>query len=47
MTHPPTQSLRSQAATFGLTTEEFDLAAEQLGRDGLGGWVMGTPQKKR
>lgn len=33
MTHPPTQSLRSQAATFGLTTEEFDLAAEQLGRE--------------
>ena len=33
MTHPPTQSLRSQAATFGLTTEEFDLAAEQLGHE--------------
>ncbi|MFD2608026.1 phosphoribosylformylglycinamidine synthase subunit PurL [Deinococcus taklimakanensis] len=33
MTHPPTQSLRSQAATFGLTTEEFDLAAEQIGRE--------------
>lgn len=33
MTHPPTPSLRSQAATFGLTTEEFDLAASQLGRE--------------
>ncbi|MDO4245109.1 MAG: phosphoribosylformylglycinamidine synthase subunit PurL [Deinococcus sp.] len=29
----PTKSLRDQAATFGLTTEEFDLAAEQLGRE--------------
>ena len=27
------KSLRSQAATFGLTTEEFDLFASQLGRE--------------
>ena len=35
MTQPPTPtpSLRSQAATFGLTTEEFDLFASQLGRE--------------
>ncbi|WP_339094138.1 phosphoribosylformylglycinamidine synthase subunit PurL [Deinococcus sp. VB142] len=33
MTQPIQKSLRSQAATFGLTTEEFDLAAEQLGRE--------------
>ncbi|WP_034388086.1 phosphoribosylformylglycinamidine synthase subunit PurL [Deinococcus sp. YIM 77859] len=28
-----TSSLRNRAATFGLTTEEFDLAAERLGRE--------------
>ncbi|GAA5504242.1 phosphoribosylformylglycinamidine synthase subunit PurL [Deinococcus xinjiangensis] len=30
---PSTQSLRSQAPTFGLTVEEFDLAAERMGRE--------------
>lgn len=29
----PTKSLRDQAATFGLTTEEFDLLVERIGRE--------------